>query len=81
VVAISQRIAAELVELLKGRLGDETVTCVISASATDDPAILKWRRSRQERRQVDADFKDLILEQARELYRFWPEVYLNELPI
>jgi type I restriction enzyme, R subunit len=58
VVAMSQRIAAELVELLKTRLGDETVTCVISASATDDPAISRWRMSRQERRQVEADFKD-----------------------
>lgn len=58
VVAMSQRIAAELTELLKARLDDETVTCVISASATDDPAISRWRRSRQERRQVEADFKD-----------------------
>src|SRR5262249_18295089 len=40
------------------RLGEEVVTCVISASATDDPAISRWRRSAQERRQVEADFKD-----------------------
>lgn len=46
VVAMSQRIAADWTQLLKGRLGDETVTCVISASATDDPAISKWRRAR-----------------------------------
>jgi type I restriction enzyme R subunit len=58
IVAMSQRIAAELAELLKAKLGDETVTCVISASATDDPAISKWRRSSVERRQVEADFKD-----------------------
>ncbi len=58
VVAMSQRIAAELTELLKAELGDETVDCVISASATDDPAISKWRRSSAERRQVEADFKD-----------------------
>jgi type I restriction enzyme R subunit len=58
VVAMSQRIAAELTPLLHERLGEETVTCVISASATDDPAISRWRRSRQERRQVEADFKD-----------------------
>jgi type I restriction enzyme, R subunit len=58
VVAMSQRIAAELTELLKERLGDETVTCVISASATDDPTISKWRRSSHERKQVEADFKD-----------------------
>lgn len=58
VVAMSQRIAAELTALLKAHLGDDTATCVISASATDDPEISKWRRSRQERRQVEADFKD-----------------------
>jgi Type I restriction enzyme HindI endonuclease subunit-like, C-terminal len=27
------------------------------------------------------DVVDLILDQARELYRFWPETYLHELPI
>jgi type I restriction enzyme R subunit len=58
VVAMSQRIAAELTELLKERLGDETVTCVISASATDDPQISKWRRSKRETGQVEEDFKD-----------------------
>jgi type I restriction enzyme R subunit len=58
VVAMSQRIATELTGLLKERLGDETVTCVISASATDDPSISKWRRSTTERKQVEADFKD-----------------------
>lgn len=58
VVAMSQRIAAELTELLKAELGEETVTCVISASATDDLAVSRWRRSAQERRQVEADFKD-----------------------
>lgn len=58
VVAMSQRIAAELTGLLKDRLGDETVTCVISASATDDPAISKWRRSKRETEQVEEDFKD-----------------------
>jgi type I restriction enzyme R subunit len=58
VVAMSQRIAADLTEILKKRLGEETVACVISASATDDPAISKWRRSAGERKQVEADFKD-----------------------
>jgi type I restriction enzyme R subunit len=58
VVAMSQRIAGELTELLKERLGEETVTCVISASATDDPAISRWRRSSSERRQIESDFKD-----------------------
>jgi type I restriction enzyme R subunit len=58
VVAMSQRIAAELTELLRERLGEDAVTCVISASATDDPAISRWRRSASERKQVEADFKD-----------------------
>jgi type I restriction enzyme R subunit len=58
VVAMSQRIAAELATELQKRLGEETVTCVISASATDDPAISRWRRSRPERKQVETDFKD-----------------------
>jgi type I restriction enzyme R subunit len=58
VVAMSQRIAAELTGLLKDRLGEETVTCVISAAATDDPEISRWRRSSAERKQVEADFKD-----------------------
>jgi type I restriction enzyme R subunit len=58
VVAMSQRIAAELTELLQERLGEDSVTCVISASATDDPTISRWRRSASERKQVEADFKD-----------------------
>lgn len=58
VVAMSQRIAAALTERLKTKLGDEAVTCVISAAATDDPAISRWRRSRQERKQVEKSFKD-----------------------
>jgi type I restriction enzyme, R subunit len=58
VVAMSQRIAAELTDPLKARLGDEVVTCVISATATAEPVVSRWRRSRQERKQVEAEFKD-----------------------
>jgi type I restriction enzyme R subunit len=58
VVAMSQPIAAELTELLKERLGDAPVTCVISAQASDIPAVSRYRRSRQERKQVEAEFKD-----------------------
>jgi type I restriction enzyme, R subunit len=58
VVGMSRRICAELTELLQARLGDEAVTCVISASAGDDPALSKWRRSSAEAKQVEADFKD-----------------------
>ena len=58
VVGMSRRICAELTDLLQARLGQETVTCVISASAGDDPALSKWRRSSMEAKQVEADFKD-----------------------
>jgi type I restriction enzyme R subunit len=58
VVGMSRRICAELTELLRARLGDEAVTCVISASAGDEPALSKWRRSSLEAKQVEADFKD-----------------------
>ena len=58
VVAMSQRIAAELAVLLQGHLGKDAVTCVISASATDDPAISKFRRSKAEQKQVETDFKN-----------------------
>jgi type I restriction enzyme R subunit len=58
VVGMSRRICAELAELLQARLGDEVVTCVISASAGDDPALSKWRRSSAESKQIEADFKD-----------------------
>jgi type I restriction enzyme R subunit len=58
VVAMSQRIAAEMTDVLQTRLGEEAVTCVISAAATDDPEISKWRRSSAEQKQVEADFKD-----------------------
>jgi type I restriction enzyme R subunit len=58
VVGYSRRICAELAERLQQRLGEETVTCVMTAQATDDPAISKWRRSSHEMRQVESDFKD-----------------------
>jgi len=58
VVGMSRRICAELTELLRVRLGDEAVTCVISASAGDDPALSKWRRNSVEAKQIEADFKD-----------------------
>src|SRR5690606_32096356 len=58
VVCMSRRIAAEVTERLKGKLGDEAVTCVITAQATDPPEISKYRRSAQEMRDVAEDFKD-----------------------
>jgi type I restriction enzyme, R subunit len=58
VVAMSRDICARLADLLKEQLGEDVVTCVITASSSDKPYIAKWERSRQERRQVERDFKD-----------------------
>jgi type I restriction enzyme R subunit len=58
VVAMSRDICARLTELLKEKLGDEAVTCVITASSSDKPHIAKWERSKHERKQVEKDFKN-----------------------
>jgi type I restriction enzyme, R subunit len=58
VVAYSRRIAAELTDLLGVRLGEETVDCVISAQATDAPAISRFRRSKAELKELARRFKD-----------------------
>lgn len=58
VVAYSRRIAAELTVLLKERLGDDAVDCVISAQATDRPEISRFRRSRPELKELAKRFKD-----------------------
>ena len=58
VVAYSRRIAAELTDLLRERFGTEAVDCVISAQATDLPAVSRFRRSKPELRQLATDFRD-----------------------
>jgi len=58
VVAYSRRIAAELTNLLQKRLGEQAVTCVISAQATDIPEISRFRRSKPELRQLAKEFRD-----------------------
>ncbi len=58
VVGMSRRICAELAKRLKKELGDEAVTCVMSAAATDDPLLSRYRRNKREMRQVAEDFKD-----------------------
>lgn len=58
VVAYSRRIAAELTGLLQERFGEEAVTCVISAQATDLPVVSRFRRSKPELRQLARDFRD-----------------------
>lgn len=58
VVAYSRRIAAELTDLLRGRLGADAVDCVISAQATDPPAVSRFRRSKAELKALAKRYKD-----------------------
>jgi type I restriction enzyme R subunit len=58
VVGYSRRIAAELTGLLQERFGEQAVTCVISAQATDPPVVSRFRRSKPELRQLATDFRD-----------------------
>jgi type I restriction enzyme R subunit len=56
-VEMNRRIAAEVTNRLKEKMGDEAVTCVITASA-DEQGLNKYRRSKHEMEQVAKDFKD-----------------------
>jgi type I restriction enzyme, R subunit len=58
VVAYSRRIAAELSDLLRERLGEAAVDCVISAQATDPPDLSRFRRSKPELREMAKRFRD-----------------------
>lgn len=58
VVCMSRRIAADLANRLKYKLGDDAVTCVITAQATDPQEISRYRRSKQEMKDVANEFKD-----------------------
>jgi type I restriction enzyme R subunit len=58
VVAYSRRIAAALTDLLRERLGAETVDCVISAQATDPPGVSRFRRSKVELKELAKRFRD-----------------------
>jgi len=57
-VAFSRRVAAEYAERLKKLLGEDAVTAVMTASATEDPVLSRYRRSKQEMRQLEEDFKN-----------------------
>jgi type I restriction enzyme, R subunit len=57
VVGYSQRICAQLVARLQKHLGQDAVTAVISATATDDPAVSAYRRTRQQREDLEKFFK------------------------
>lgn len=56
-VAMNRRIAVEITERLKKTMGDDAVTCVITASA-DEENLNRYRRSKHEMKQVAKDFKD-----------------------
>jgi type I restriction enzyme, R subunit len=58
VVGYSRRVAAELTGLLRERLGEQAVDCVISAQATDTPEISRFRRSKPELKELAKRFKD-----------------------
>jgi type I restriction enzyme R subunit len=58
VVGYSRRIAAELTERLQRLLGEDAVTCVMTAQATEEPLISQFRRSKQEMKDVQNEFKD-----------------------
>jgi type I restriction enzyme, R subunit len=57
VVGMSREICVELTERLKKALGEEAVTCVITAQATE-PRLNRYRRSKAEMKQVAEDFKN-----------------------
>ena len=57
-VAYSRRVAAEYAERLKNVLGDDAVTAVMTAAATEDPILSQYRRSKQEMRQLEEAFKN-----------------------
>jgi type I restriction enzyme, R subunit len=58
VVAMSRDICSRLTDLLKEKLGDDAVTCVITAGPSDKPHIARWERSNHERKEVEQEFKD-----------------------
>lgn len=58
VVGYSRRIAAHLTGLLRERLGEQAVDCVISAQATDRQEISRFRRSKPELKELAKRFKD-----------------------
>ena len=58
VVAYSRRIAGKLTGLLRERLGEQAVDCVISAQATDPPEISRFRRSKPELKELAKRFRD-----------------------
>lgn len=58
VVAYSRRVAADLTGLLRERLGEQLVDCVISANATDPQELARFRRSKPELKELAKRFRD-----------------------
>lgn len=57
VVGMSRPICVKLANRLKELLGNDAVTCVVTAAATE-PELNRYRRSKAEMKQVAEDFKD-----------------------
>jgi type I restriction enzyme R subunit len=57
VVGMNRQICVELTERLQKALGEDAVTCVITAQATE-PKLNRYRRSKAEMKQVAKDFRD-----------------------
>jgi type I restriction enzyme R subunit len=58
VVGMTRRICCEMTDKLREHFSEEAVTCVISASATDDLFLSRFRRNKQEMKDVAKEFKD-----------------------
>ncbi len=58
VVGMTRLICAKLTDRLRERLGDVAVDCVISAAATDEETISRFRRNKAEMRAIAERFKD-----------------------
>lgn len=57
-VCYSRTIAARMTDMLRKRLGEKAVDCVISAAATDPQELSKFRRSTKEKEDLAVLFKD-----------------------
>ena len=57
-VAYSRRAAAEYANRLRDALGEDAVDVVINADATDPRPISDYRKSKQQLKQIEKDFKD-----------------------
>lgn len=60
VVTYSKRLAAEYADRLREVLGDDAVDAVMSADAHDDERVGRYRKNKQQLREVEKRFKDPV---------------------